>query len=111
MYKNISKADATKILKTVPFDHAFHFTTDQGVYTGVTANSLQDFVAKLEMIDENPLLFHYPRGDFQKWIQTTLGDKELAEKMCFVWAGYSGKDLREQLLRMAKQRLMELKKL
>ena len=109
MYKKISKTDATKILRTVSFDEGFHFTTADGVYTGVTANSLLDFVAKLETVGENPILFHYPRGDFQKWIETTLGDKELAEKMCFVKGGHSGKDVREQLVWIIKKRITELK--
>jgi hypothetical protein len=109
MYKNISKAEAAKILRTVPFDQAFHFTNDQGAYTGVTANSLLDFATKLETIDENPILFHYPRGDFQKWIETTLGDKELAEKMCFVKGGHSGKEVRDQLVWVTKRRLLELR--
>jgi hypothetical protein len=35
-------------------------------YTGITASSLADFSSTLETIDENSILFHYPRGDFQK---------------------------------------------
>src|SRR5450759_4316198 len=83
MSQSISKVDAQKILRTVSFEKGFHFTSEKGVYTGITAISLSDFAAKLETIDENSVLFHYPRGDFQKWIQETLGDEELANRMCF----------------------------
>ena len=69
MQKGISKEDASKILKSVSSERGFHFTTEKGVYTGITAISLSDFVSKLETVDENSILFHYPRGDFQKWVQ------------------------------------------
>ena len=51
---------------------------------------LSDFSAKLETFDENSILFHYPRGDFQKWIQDALGDEELANRMCFIQRDISG---------------------
>jgi hypothetical protein len=109
MQQEISKLDASKILKPVSFDIGFHFTTEKGVYTGITATSLPDFAAKLETIDENSILFHYPRGDFQKWIQGTLGDKELANRMCFIQPNISGEKLRSQLVRIVQKRITELK--
>ena len=75
--QGISKGDASKILMSVSFEKGFHFNDDKGTYTGITAMSLVDFASKLETIDENSILFHYPRrGDFQKWIQNVLGDEE-----------------------------------
>ena len=39
------------ILRNVPYETGFHFSTENGVYTGITAVSLSDFVLKLETID------------------------------------------------------------
>ena len=97
------------ILRNVPFETGFHFTTQNGVYTGITAVSLPDFALKLQTIDADSILFHYPRGDFQKWIQDTLGDKELANRMCFIQANLSGEELRNQLLKIVQKRISELK--
>ena len=96
---------SSKILGTVPFEHGFHFTTENGVYTGTTATSLADFAKKLETVDANSILFHYPRGDFQKWIEDTLGDKELANQMCFIKTGISGEELRKQLIKLVQKRI------
>lgn len=109
MSQSISKVESPKILRTVSFDQGFHFTTEKGVYTGITATSLGDFATKLETIGETSVLFHYPRGDFQKWIEVTLGDKELANKMCFIKTGLSGEALRAQLLKIVQRRMAELK--
>jgi hypothetical protein len=81
----------------------------KGIYTGITATSLADFAAKLETIDENSILFHYSRGDFQKWMQDTLGDEEFANRMCFIQRGISGEKLRRELLKMVQRRITELK--
>ncbi len=101
----------SKILGVVPFEHGFHFSTQQGAYTGTTATSLADFAQKLETIDVESILFHYPRGDFQKWIEETLGDKELANRMCFVKTNLSGEDLRKQLLKLVQKRINGFKEI
>jgi len=108
MSQSISKVDAQKILRTVSFEKGFHFTSEKGVYTGITAISLSDFAAKLETIDENSVLFHYPRGDFQKWIQETLGDEELANRMCFTQPNIAPEKLRNQLIKIVQKRTSEL---
>jgi len=75
----------------------------------VTAISLPDFASKLETINVDSVLFHYSRGDFQKWIDSTLGDKELADKMCLVNSRGSGEELRKQLLALISRRINGLK--
>jgi 3-hydroxy-3-methylglutaryl CoA synthase len=102
------KQEKLNPLDTVKFEHGFHFTTKNEVYTGMTATSLKDFASKLETVDVDSILFHYPRGDFQKWIEDTLGEKELANRMCFVKTGISGEQLRKQLLKIVRQRINEL---
>ena len=104
------KIGGAEILRTVPQEEGFHFTTEQGVYTGVTATSLSDFVEKLETIDVNSVMFHSSRGDFQKWINDKLADKALSNQMCFIEPASSGEHVRKQLSRMVQKRLTELKK-
>jgi len=109
MNETLTQQGGSKILSTVPPENAFYFCTAEGVYTKISANSLQDFAEKLEGIDESSILFHYPRGDFQAWIRDTLKDIELANKLCFIQTGISGQILRNQLLEMVKTRIKELK--
>ena len=98
-----------ELLRNIDFEHGFHFTTENGDYTGITAVSLSDFAMKLESINVNSVSFHYPRGDFQKWINNTIGDKELADQMCFIKVNLSGEELRKELLKIMQKRISELK--
>jgi hypothetical protein len=109
MGKTLTNQDASKILSAVPSENAFYFCTAEGVYTKVSAISLEDFAAKLDGLDDSSILFHYPRGDFQAWIRDTLKDNVLAGRMCFVQRGISGEQLREELLKMVQTRISELK--
>ena len=102
------KIDESKILRTVPYEEGFHFTTEKGASLGVTATSLSDFANKLETVDVNSVVFHYLRGDFQKWIHDTLGDKALSNQMCFVEQDASGEKVRKQLHRMVQKRISEI---
>ncbi len=104
------KPNVHRILGTVQYEHGFHFNVEKK-YTGVTAKSLVDFASLLESIDVASILYHYPRGDFQKWIEDTLGDKELADQMCFIKREISGEQLRNQLLKLVQKRIRELKAL
>jgi hypothetical protein len=108
MSQSAPKTETPKILRSVSLDRGFHFSTEKGS-TSITAISLSDFKAKLETIDINSVLFHYPRGDFQKWINDTLGDTELADRMCFVQTGLSGEKLRAHLIWIVQKRITELK--
>jgi len=109
MNETLPQQDGSKILSTVPRRRPFYFYTAEGVYTKISANSLQDFADKLDGIDESSILFHYPRGDFQAWIKDTLKDSELADRMCSIQRGISGKKLRYQLLSLVQTRINELK--
>ena len=109
MSKTLTNQDASNILSNVPKEKAFFFCTAEGVYTKISANSLQDFADKLDGIDESSILFHYPRGDFQAWIKNIVKDNVLAGRMCFVEQGISGENLRQELLKMVQTRISELK--
>ncbi len=104
----ILRVDASKILRTVPFEDGFHFCTDGGVYTNMTATSLIDFAEKLNDASTESIEFHYPRGDFQFWMTKTLGDEELGNRMCFVNRNLNGEQLRQQLSRIVAERITEL---
>lgn len=71
--------DVSKILRPVPREKAFYFFTSIGNYTGVSASSLKEFVEKINEVNVKSLEFHLYRGDFEKWIDEVLQDKELAE--------------------------------
>jgi len=107
----MTKLDVSKILGKVPADKEFRFSTGVGTFTGATANSLSDFATKLTTIDVKSVLFHHPRGDFQRWIEGSLGDAELADRMRMMPTGLSGENLRGQMLKMIETRLGELKRL
>ena len=74
MSKTLTKPDTSKILPSVAIEKAFYFCTAEGVYTEISAISLEDFADKLDSIAEESILFAYPRGDFQAWIRDTAGD-------------------------------------
>ena len=109
MSKILSKSDVSKILSDVPSENVFRFCNADGVCTHISAISLEDFADKLDGIDDSYILFHYPRGDFQAWIRDCVGDSELADKMCFIQPGISGEKLRQEILKMVKTRISELK--
>ncbi len=100
--------EKSKPLESVPFEKGFHFTTKEKGYIGITATSLSDFNLKLKTVDAASIDFHYPRGDFQRWMEDTLGDKELADKMCFVQRDVSGEKLRKELVKIVEKRIKEL---
>jgi hypothetical protein len=109
MSKALTNQDASNILSNVPKEKAFFFCTAEGVFTKVSAISLQDFAAKLDGIEVSSILFHYPRGDFQAWIRDTLKDDVLAGRLCFIEREISGEQLRKELLKMVQTRISELK--
>ncbi len=109
MARSFSKQDASKILSVVPLGKEFRFCIANGVYTQVEAVSLEDFADKLDGIDAISIEFHYPRGDFQAWIRDTIGDTQLADRMCFVQRGLLGEKLRHELLKILQKRIAELK--
>ncbi len=103
--------DAQTILRVVPPEQGFHFMTENGVYVGMTAISLEDFASKLRTVDVKSVVYHYYRGDFQRWIEGSLGDKDFANKLCFIPTKIAGETLREELLTMLDKRITDLKSL
>jgi alpha-amylase len=98
----------------VPYESGFHFFTDIGNYTGVTAISLFEFAEKLQTVPIESVMFHFQRGDFQKWIKNTLGDEKAAKRIDQLkkWSSWSSNEnLRKDLLKAVEKRLAELESL
>ena len=108
----LNKDLISKILKSVPEQEGFHFYLAIGEPTGERAVSLTDFVNKMETIDVRSVNFHFPRKDFEKWIRGVIGDAELAlrvGRIGRVRLGIQGEALRNEIIRVVKVRLNELK--
>ena len=103
-----SKPEAQKILRSVQFGEGFHFSTDIGKFTGETAINLFSFSEELRTIEPKSVKFHFQRRDFQKWIETTLGDQELASRIDKTPSGLNDEELRKELLDIVQFRFTEL---
>jgi hypothetical protein len=105
----LNKALASKILRSVPEQEGFRFYLAIGDPTGETAVSLADFINKIRTVDVRSVNFHFPRKDFEKWIRGVIGDAELALRIGRIRLGIQGEALRNEILRVVKVRLNELK--
>jgi len=99
-----------EILRTVPYENGFHFYTAPGKFTYETATSLESFEKKLQTVPADSLKFHLQRGDFQKWIKTTLGDEELAQRLNSVSLTLPAENLRKEMYAIVQTRITELKR-
>jgi alpha-amylase len=92
----------------VPYEKGFHFFTELGKYTGITATSIVEFAEKLQKIPIKSVTFHFHRQDFQTWLKNTIGDEELAKRIDQIKAWYSHENLRKELLKTVHTRIAEL---
>ena len=105
---NSDEPEAGKLLRHVPYNEGFHFFTDIGKYTGETSNGLEAFAKDIMVIEEASIRFHIQRGDFQKWIGNTIGDKVLAERLGRVDPQLPVDNLRKELVKVVQTRIVEL---
>jgi hypothetical protein len=99
----IAKPTSAKPLATVPFESGFHFYIANGNYTGITATNLNEFAAKLQIIPNESIAFHFQRKDFENWIRYTIKDVALAERISRTKAEQSTEDLRKEILRTVEK--------
>ena len=99
-----------KILRTVPYEKGFHFYIAHGNYTGETATSLDEFEMKIQVVPAASIDFHLDRGDFQKWIEDTLGDTALARRVTSLKLTMPAEDLRREILAIVQTRISELRR-
>jgi hypothetical protein len=99
----------SKILRALPREKAFYFFTSIGNYTGESAASLKEFAEKINEVNIKSLEFHLYRRDFEKWIDETLEDKELAIEIRNLRSlNYSGTMLKEHLYSIVAKRYGKL---
>ena len=106
--QTIEKRNKLNLLNTVPFENSFHFFTEHGKDTGVTASSMVEFSEKLQTVPIQSVTFHFHRQDFQKWLKSTIGDEELAKRIDEIKAGFQEEDLRKELCQRVQNRIAEL---
>ena len=107
----VDKNLAMKILSPLPVEKAFQFDYDINHYSGIHADSLKDFVDKIQDVDFRSIKFHIPRRDFENWI-SSLGDIELSKRLGLLRStNLSEENVRKELYEIANSRYEELKKL
>jgi len=104
-----SKEEINNILSPVLSEKAFRFCTAENQSTDLFATSLEDFSEKLTQIEVASLDFHYPRGDFQKWVREVILDNELADRLCYIQKEVTGEKLRKEIAKIVQKRIIELK--
>jgi hypothetical protein len=105
---SINTEEAQKILSPVPYQQGFHFFMPDGHYSGETATSLCSFLSDLKHLDIQSIRFHFDRGDFQKWLRTTIGDEELAGRIDNLDKTVPEETMRQQLAGIMQKRISEL---
>lgn len=104
-----TKETVSRILRAVPHPEGFHFFKGIGDPTGKVALSLADFVEHLRAVDIRSVNFHFERQDFEKWIRDVLGDIELSRRIDRIRKELRGEMLRNEIVRIVKERLEELR--
>ena len=106
MSSNLS-TKASNILRHVRFESGFHFM-ENGAYNGMTSTSLNEFERHLQLVNEKSIEHHFRLGDFQKWIKNILYDSQLSTTLDTINTNLSGEELRSEILRIIRNRIVEL---
>ncbi len=89
-----------KIEVQVPAEKGFKFYDGYDQPSGVTAGSIEEFYNAIKTASWDALDFHLYHGDFEKWIEEVLNDKELASEVDELEGyGLTEEKLREALLK------------
>jgi hypothetical protein len=104
------KLMSSQLLNSVQYEKGFHFLTEPGKYTGITATSLNEYAKKLNTVPVESVKFHFQRQDYQKWLRDTIGDEELAKRIDNIDGTKmsSDEDLRMELSKTVQNRIAEL---
>ena len=105
---SMNTEEAQKILSPVPYEQGFHFFMPDGNYSGETATSLCSFLSDLKHLDIQSIRFHFERGDFQKWLRTTIGDEGLAQRIDNFNKTKPDESMKQQLAEIVQKRISEL---
>lgn len=108
--QTISREDAQRISRRVPYQEGFRFSTGIGDFTGQVATSLEDFAEMLETVDMKAIDFHMERQDFENWIRNVLGDEELAKSVARR-SVFQGENRRKELVMLTRNRVSDFQKM
>ena len=111
MKADAGRVDASEILRTVSPNQSFLFFEDIGKYTGRMATNLAEFCEGIKTIDIESVIFHFERGDYERWIKETLHDAKLARRLKRIKNSNSEEELRNKILQAARKRLDDLQKM
>ena len=106
--QTVEKHKNPNLLNSVPYENGFHFYTELGKYTGITACSTVEFAEKIQIIPIQSVTFHFQRQDFQKWLKGTIGDEELSKKIDQIKTWSEDENLRKELFKTFQNRIAEL---
>lgn len=65
---------------SLPRDRRFYFQAAEG-HPQTSAATMREFVTAVGHLDTQTLQFHLERGDFSRWLDTTIADKDLAAEV------------------------------
>jgi hydroxymethylpyrimidine pyrophosphatase-like HAD family hydrolase len=95
----------------LPRHKRFYFRNDSG-FLQVEAASLFEFLQCLRSLPHQSLVYHQGRGDFARWVNSTLGDGILADHLRkLAQRPLEGEALREALLQRVATHYEELRKM
>ncbi len=98
------------LLRLLPPDRALHYYID-GEYTGLSAHSLDEFHDTINLAPSESLEFHLRGGDFELWLEHTVGDAKLAKRIGELKKyPIQPEGLREKLLKRVDKRIAEIRK-
>ncbi|MDQ1281520.1 MAG: hypothetical protein QG670_2785 [Thermoproteota archaeon] len=98
-------------LRNLSKDEAFNFYASEWNYLKINATSLEEFMDKLKGISAESINFHLNRGDFEKWIDGSVGDKTLSKQIAELRTrNLQGAKARIELSNIVLMRIKTLKK-
>jgi alpha-amylase len=99
------RRELTYMSRILPPEKAFHFHQN-GVYLGISAYSLDEFLEALEHVPDTSVQFHLQSGHFESWIKHVIGDEELANDLKEMRElGLPPEDLRKKFISRAHETL------
>jgi len=105
----MSAGSSSNMLRNASREKAFYFFTSVGNYTGMSAASLKEFMERVNDVNIKSLEFHLQRGDFEKWVEEVLQDKDLAWDIKRLQRfNLTGNALRNQLSMVVSRRYKRL---
>jgi hypothetical protein len=96
-----------RVMRTVGDQEAFYFYEAVGKPTGESASNLSQFLERVNSVKTESLLFHLERGDFQNWIEKTIGDSGLAKEIGRI-SPSKCKDIRAKMRSVIERKIEKL---